>query len=230
MLAARVQRDARDRLFFPAPCSPSTECRRRTPASVRAACACDRPAACFAQFARAVVGLTIIPGAAGGIFFGGACVPPVAAAAAAATDARARTHISGWFVKKLQLNGINTAKMAWMVALACLGVLVGFYMGCGTVQLAGVTHPYFGPPLRCHLALCAHHRRACTVDSSSPLIAGGQNGIINLNATCNGACVCDPDRYQPVCGDDGLNYFSACFGERPAPPPPGANGRIRPAD
>ena len=28
-----------------------------------------------------------------------------------------------------------------------LGVLVGFYMGCGTVQLAGVTHPYFGKEL-----------------------------------------------------------------------------------
>jgi len=32
-----------------------------------------------------------------------------------------------------------------------------------------------------------------------------------LPQICNGNCSCDPTAFTPVCGSDGLNYFSPCY-------------------
>jgi organic anion transporter 3A len=33
---------------------------------------------------------------------------------------------------------------------------------------------------------------------------------VNLTATCNFGCSCDINDVQPVCGNNGLTYFSPC--------------------
>jgi organic anion transporter 3A len=33
---------------------------------------------------------------------------------------------------------------------------------------------------------------------------------INLTASCNRGCECDMNDVQPVCGADGITYFSPC--------------------
>ena len=34
--------------------------------------------------------------------------------------------------------------------------------------------------------------------------------IVNLTSQCNAACDCDPSLYNPVCGTNGVTYYSAC--------------------
>ncbi|XP_031998068.1 solute carrier organic anion transporter family member 4A1 isoform X6 [Hylobates moloch] len=41
-------------------------------------------------------------------------------------------------------------------------------------------------------------------------------GHLNLTASCNAACGCQPEHYSPVCGSDGLMYFSLCHAGCPA--------------
>ncbi|XP_073859364.1 solute carrier organic anion transporter family member 4A1 isoform X16 [Macaca fascicularis] len=41
-------------------------------------------------------------------------------------------------------------------------------------------------------------------------------GHLNLTAPCNTACGCQPEHYSPVCGSDGLMYFSLCHAGCPA--------------
>ncbi|XP_017736694.1 PREDICTED: solute carrier organic anion transporter family member 4A1 isoform X3 [Rhinopithecus bieti] len=41
-------------------------------------------------------------------------------------------------------------------------------------------------------------------------------GHVNLTAPCNTACGCQPEHYSPVCGSDGLMYFSLCHAGCPA--------------
>ena len=50
-----------------------------------------------------------------------------------------------------------------------------------------------------------------TIFSSS--IGGNGEGApfkINLTASCNFGCECDMNDVQPVCGANGLTYFSPC--------------------
>uniref|UniRef100_G1RFQ6 Solute carrier organic anion transporter family member n=1 Tax=Nomascus leucogenys TaxID=61853 RepID=G1RFQ6_NOMLE len=47
-------------------------------------------------------------------------------------------------------------------------------------------------------------------------MAGVTSSHLNLTASCNAACGCQPERYSPVCGSDGLVYFSLCHAGCPA--------------
>lgn len=46
----------------------------------------------------------------------------------------------------------------------------------------------------------------------SPLPEGRQN----LTAVCHAACGCGPEHYSPVCGANGLTYYSPCHAGCPA--------------
>lgn len=50
-------------------------------------------------------------------------------------------------------------------------------------------------------------------------------GRLELTAACNAPCACRPEHYSPVCGSNGLTYYSPCHAGCPGEAAPGADGR-----
>eukprot|EP00062_Callorhinchus_milii_P008599 gi/632951533/ref/XP_007891345.1/ PREDICTED: solute carrier organic anion transporter family member 4C1-like [Callorhinchus milii] len=94
--------------------------------------------------------------------------------------------ISGIIISKLKLGCDKMIKMAIIMttlALTCLAVFI--FAKCDNVPLAGVNRPY-----------------ESTITSNK----------FELEASCNANCSCLQSFYNPICGANGVQYFSACYG------------------
>ncbi|XP_034253759.1 solute carrier organic anion transporter family member 5A1, partial [Thrips palmi] len=93
----------------------------------------------------------------------------------------------GCLLKRLELRpkgAVQFVLISNTVCLACYGLL--FFLGCDNVKMAGTTIPYFNS---------SSHEAPFTV---------------NLTAACNFGCECGVNDVEPVCGINGLTYFSPC--------------------
>ncbi|XP_037079695.1 solute carrier organic anion transporter family member 5A1-like isoform X2 [Pollicipes pollicipes] len=96
--------------------------------------------------------------------------------------------MGGYILKRLQLRpkgAVQLILIFQMISLAMYSVL--FVVGCDNVKMAGATAPYY--------------------------LSGRQSPemfSVNLTASCNFGCDCDRNEVEPVCGTNGLTYFSPC--------------------
>ncbi|XP_025891343.1 solute carrier organic anion transporter family member 1C1-like isoform X2 [Nothoprocta perdicaria] len=94
--------------------------------------------------------------------------------------------LGGFLIKKFKLQVTGMAKFASITfILAFLLNLLYFTCSCEVLQVAGLTVPFSGSKI------------------SSP-----QNSFI---ASCNADCRCKTNQWDPVCGDNGITYTTACF-------------------
>lgn len=99
--------------------------------------------------------------------------------------------IGGCILKRFQLKpkgAVQFVLISNIVCLACYALL--FFLGCDNLKMAGTTIPYY--------------------NSGSPHSAADQPFQPNLTAACNFGCECNLFDAEPVCGNNGLTYFSPC--------------------
>ncbi|XP_068134121.1 solute carrier organic anion transporter family member 1C1 isoform X2 [Hyperolius riggenbachi] len=92
----------------------------------------------------------------------------------------------GLLMKKFRINILGAAKLLLVSSVIGYLMLVSlFVMGCERPVVAGLTVPYDG------FSQISYEERAVS--------------------QCNLPCMCPKSHWDPVCGDDGVSYYSACY-------------------
>ncbi|XP_055710573.1 solute carrier organic anion transporter family member 4A1 [Phlebotomus papatasi] len=98
------------------------------------------------------------------------------------------TFLGGYLVKKLNLSCAGIIKLCLVATFFATIFTVCFFLSCPNLTFAGVTTPY-------------------RTDEISVEIPGNR---FHLENSCNSKCSCSKMNYDPVCGIDGIMYYSPC--------------------
>ncbi|XP_068184220.1 solute carrier organic anion transporter family member 4A1 [Antennarius striatus] len=101
------------------------------------------------------------------------------------------TFLGGYLVKRFNLRCRGIIRFCMMCTSISLLATFVFLIQCPDVPMAGVTAPY-------QPGLTGRY-----LDNSSSL-------QVNLTVGCNAGCHCVRDSYEPVCGANGVMYYSPC--------------------
>lgn len=99
--------------------------------------------------------------------------------------------IGGVIINRLKLKVRGMLRMTLSLAVTNAFFCAAFWFTCVKNPLAGVTVPY---------------TNLSNVLPPTPL----DPSQINLISPCNDPCACDGSQFNPVCGSDGIDYFSPC--------------------
>ncbi|NWX95032.1 SO4A1 protein, partial [Nothoprocta ornata] len=94
------------------------------------------------------------------------------------------TFLGGFLVNKFKLRCSGIIKLCLLCTVSSLLAIFIFFIHCPNMPMAGVTQMYEGSAL--------------------------PGGRLNLSAACNAECGCLRETYSPVCGGDGVVYYSPC--------------------
>uniref|UniRef100_A0AAG5DGR6 Solute carrier organic anion transporter family member n=2 Tax=Anopheles atroparvus TaxID=41427 RepID=A0AAG5DGR6_ANOAO len=108
------------------------------------------------------------------------------------------TFLGGYLVKKLHLSCSGIIKFCLFATIFAALFTVCFFLSCPNLTFAGVTVSYFP-----HENLNSPH--AHTTESRDLYYLPK-----NLDNACNDRCACSRRNYEPICGADGVMYYSPC--------------------
>ncbi|XP_029995169.1 solute carrier organic anion transporter family member 4A1 [Sphaeramia orbicularis] len=118
------------------------------------------------------------------------------------------TFLGGYIVKRLNLRCRGIIRFCMMCALVSLLAIFIFLIHCPNVPMAGVTAPY-------EAGLMEKHRLdqfTSLYDKPSRLRLRNSSSLEeNLTSGCNAGCSCAKELFNPVCGANGVMYYSPCY-------------------
>ncbi|XP_054618037.1 solute carrier organic anion transporter family member 4A1 [Dunckerocampus dactyliophorus] len=110
------------------------------------------------------------------------------------------TFVGGYIVKRLNLRCRDIIRFCGVCAVVSVIAIFIFIIHCPNVPMAGIDAPYM--PSVSHLYDQPNH-----LDDT-----GNWSSSVpqSLTVGCNAGCGCTQELYNPVCGADGLMYYSPC--------------------
>ncbi|XP_055641042.1 solute carrier organic anion transporter family member 4A1 [Toxorhynchites rutilus septentrionalis] len=105
------------------------------------------------------------------------------------------TFLGGYLVKKLNLSCSGIVRFCLFATVFAALFTICFFLSCPNLTFAGVTAPYF--PLDNLRTPVAHSTELFFLPKT-------------LDNACNSRCSCSKQNYEPICGADGVMYYSPC--------------------
>lgn len=100
------------------------------------------------------------------------------------------TFLGGYLVKKFDLHVKGIVRLCLGLTISVLILMLVFLVSCGNNSFAGVNVEY-----------------GSTAENSTVNFFGSAEMV----SGCNSDCQCSQDVYNPVCGIDGILYYSPCY-------------------
>lgn len=114
------------------------------------------------------------------------------------------TYLGGYLVKKFNLTCSGIIKMCLFSTIIASCFTVCFFISCPNIHFAGLTGPY-----RNEKQQQQQHLETNTVRTTD-LNLLPKNDNYRFESECNSMCKCSRSNYDPICGTDGIMYFSPC--------------------
>ncbi|KAK2885765.1 hypothetical protein QQF64_020788 [Cirrhinus molitorella] len=111
------------------------------------------------------------------------------------------TFLGGFIVKKLNLRCRGIIRFCMLCAVVSLMAIFIFLVHCPNVPMAGVTAPYYSK---------FTHNHYSAPYLQTEIHNNSFSDLDNLTASCNSGCHCVKELFNPVCGANGVMYFSPC--------------------
>uniref|UniRef100_A0A336MXI9 Solute carrier organic anion transporter family member n=1 Tax=Culicoides sonorensis TaxID=179676 RepID=A0A336MXI9_CULSO len=115
------------------------------------------------------------------------------------------TFLGGYLVKKLKLSCAGIIKFCLIVTIFAAAFTICFILSCPNLTFAGVTSSYF--PFSRNLIGENHEDQSMSM-SHDKFLENVNNA--RLENQCNNGCGCSKENYEPICGADGVMYYSPC--------------------
>ncbi|XP_058500186.1 solute carrier organic anion transporter family member 4A1 isoform X1 [Solea solea] len=119
------------------------------------------------------------------------------------------TFLGGYIVKRLNLRCRGIINFCMTCTLCCLLLTFPLLLHCPTVAVAGVTVSYQSSVM--DQRQLDEYEHLSDKPSSMQLKNSSSPVRHNLTAGCNAQCDCARELYNPVCGEDGVTYYSQCY-------------------
>ncbi|XP_041860972.1 solute carrier organic anion transporter family member 4A1 [Melanotaenia boesemani] len=115
------------------------------------------------------------------------------------------TFLGSYIVKRLNLRCRGIIRFCMMCAMVSLLAIFIFLIHCPNMPMAGVTAPYQSGLMNQHQL-----NQYKQLYGKPSKLYGRNSSSLDLTVDCNAACHCVRELYNPVCGADGVMYYSPC--------------------